>query len=201
MIRFCLSLAIKSPTSYDAFKNVLHLPSRRRVRDYKNVIRPQAGFSSQVIKEVISQTKKLSGIQRYIVLLFDEMKIQSNLVFDKTTNELIGFVDPNVQYANLDNIDQLATLVLGFYVKVLATELKVSLAYFATKGVTCYQIMPLFWKAVSLLKISCNLQVVATVSNGASFNRKFYKMHRGLQTNAIDDSVVYNLCMICLHQK
>ena len=77
MIRFCLSLAIKSPTAYDAFKNVLHLPSRRRLRDCKNVIRPQAGFSSQVIKELISQTKKLSGIQRYIVLLFDEMKQSS----------------------------------------------------------------------------------------------------------------------------
>ena len=194
MIRFCLALAIKSPAAYDGFKSVLHLPSRRRLRDYKNVIRPQAGFSSQVIQELISQTKKFSGIQRNIVLLFDEMKVQSNLVFDKTTNELIGFVDlgdPNVNYATLDNIDQLATHVLVFYVRGLATELKFSFAYFATTGVTSYQIMPLFWKAVSLLEISCNLQVVATVSDGASFNRKFYKMHRGLQTNAIDDSVVY----------
>lgn len=74
------------------FKNVLYLPSRRRLRDYKNVIRPQAGFSSQVIKELVSQTEKFSGIQRYTVLLFDEMKIQSNLVFDKATHELIGFV-------------------------------------------------------------------------------------------------------------
>lgn len=194
MIRFCLSLAIKSPAAYDGFKNVLQLPSRRRLRDYKNVIRPQVGFSSQVIKELISQTKKFSGIQRYIVLLFDEMKVQSNLVFDKTTNELIGFVDlgdPNVNYATLDSVDQLATHVLVFYVRGLATDLKFSFAYFATTGVTSYQIMPLFWKAVSLLEISCNLQVVATVSDGASFNRKFYKMHRGLQTNAIDDSVVY----------
>lgn len=155
MIRFCLSLAIKSPAAYDGFKNVLRLPSRRRLRDYKNVIRPQAGFSSQVIKELISQTKKFSGIQTYIVLLFDEMKVQSNLVFDKTTNELIGFVDlrdPNVNYATLDNIDQLATHVLVFYVRGLATELKFSLAYFATTGVTSYQIMPLFWKATSLLE-------------------------------------------------
>ena len=28
-----------------------------------------------------------------MVLSFDEMKVQSNLVFDKHTNELIGFVD------------------------------------------------------------------------------------------------------------
>ena len=43
-------------------------------------------------------------VQRYIVLLFDEMKIMSNLVFDKVTGELIGYVDlgdPNVNFATL----------------------------------------------------------------------------------------------------
>ena len=82
-------------------------------------------------------------------------------------------------------------MCLFFYVRGLATELKFCAAYFATTGVTSYQIMPLFWKVVSLLEICCSLQVVATVSNGASFNRKFYRMHRGLQRNAVDDSVVY----------
>ena len=139
-----------------------------------------------MITELKSQTKAFSGIQRYIVLLFDEMKIQSNLVFDKHTNELIGFV----------NIDELETHVLVFYVRGLATELKFCAAYFATTGDTSYQIisyqiMPLFWKVVSLLEICCSLQVVATVSDGASFNRKFYRMHRGLHRNAVDDSVVY----------
>ena len=152
-----------------------------------------------MITELKSQTKAFSGIQRYIVLLFDEMKIQSNLVFDKHTNELIGFVDlgnATVNYATLDNIDELETHVLVFYVRGLATELKFCAAYFATTGDTSYQIisyqiMPLFWKVVSLLEICCSLQEVATVSDGASFNRNFYRMHRGLHRNAVDDSVVY----------
>ena len=45
------------------------------------------------------------------------MKIQSNLVFDKHTNELIGIVDlgdATVNYATLDNIDELATHGLFF---------------------------------------------------------------------------------------
>lgn len=96
-----------------------------------------------------------------------------------------------VNYATLDNIDELATHVLVFYVRGLATEFKFCAASFATTGVTSFQIMPLFWKVVSLLEISCSLQVVATVSDGALFNRKFYRMHRGLQRNAADDSVVY----------
>ena len=195
MIRFCLSLAIKPPSAYDAFQNVPYLPSRRRPRDYENIIRPQAGFSPQVITELISQTKAFSGIQRYIVLLFDEIKIQSNLVFDKHTNELIGFVDlgdATVNYATLDNIEDLATHVLVFLCEGTSNTAKVFIvAYFATTGVTSYHIMPLFWKVVSLLELSCSLQVVATLSDGASFNRTFYRKHKGLQTNAVDDSVVY----------
>lgn len=127
-------------------------------------------------------------------MLFDEMKIQSNLVFDKHTNELIGIVDlgdATVNYATLDNIDELATHVLVFYVRGQEAELKFCAAYHATSGDTSYQIMPLFWKVVGLLKIYCSLQVVATVSDAASFNRKFYRMHRSLQRNAVDDSVVY----------
>lgn len=51
----------------------------------------------------MSLTSQHFDIQRYVALLFDEMKIQSNLVFDKQTNELIGFVDlgdPDVNYIN-----------------------------------------------------------------------------------------------------
>ena len=61
-----------------------------------------------------------------------------------------------------------------------ATDLKYSLAYFLTKDVTSYQIMPLFWKAVSVLELVCNLWVCAAVCDGASPNRRFYQLHAGL---------------------
>ena len=52
--------------------------------------------------------KKLnhSEIERYVTILFDEMKIQKNLVWDKHSGELIGFVDLgdiNVSFATLKN--------------------------------------------------------------------------------------------------
>lgn len=82
MIRFCLSIALKWPSAYEELGKVLKLPSRRRLRDYNNVIKPKTGFNKDVIKELISITKQYEGIQRYIALLFDETKIQCNLVFD-----------------------------------------------------------------------------------------------------------------------
>ncbi|CAB4007580.1 Hypothetical predicted protein [Paramuricea clavata] len=50
---------------------------------------------------------------------------------------------------------------------------KYALGYFLTKDVTSYQIMPLFWKVLSVLEMDCNLWVCAAVSDGASPNRLF----------------------------
>lgn len=41
-----------------------------------------------------SETSSYFDVQRYIVLLFDEMKVNANLVLDKATGELIGYHRP-----------------------------------------------------------------------------------------------------------
>ena len=56
----------------------------------------------------------------------DEMKIQSNLVFDKVSGELIGFIDlgdPMTNYATLQEEDTIASHALAFLVRGLATDL------------------------------------------------------------------------------
>ena len=81
-------------------------------------------------------------MQRYVVLLFDEMKIMANLVLDKVTGELIGFTDlgdPDLNYGSLEKVNELATHALAFLVRGVCTELKFCLAHFATTGVTAAQ--------------------------------------------------------------
>ena len=72
---------------------VLVLPSERVLRDYRNFFKPKPGFRKENIAKLSDDSNKLFDCQRYVVMSFDEMKIQTNLVFDKHTNELIGFVD------------------------------------------------------------------------------------------------------------
>ena len=93
IIRFCLSLAAKSPSCYEELRNsgVLTLPSQRCLRDYRNAIKPKRGFQKEVIDVLKEKTASYFDVQRYVVLMFDEMKVMANLVFDKTTGELIGF--------------------------------------------------------------------------------------------------------------
>lgn len=188
IIRFCLSLASKSASTYDELRssNVLTLPSRRTLRDYKNAVKPEAGFNPEVIQELIKVATPLKDHQRYVVLSFDEMKIKENLVYDKYTGQLTGYVDlgdPELNFSSFKHHNVLATHVLVFYIRGIASYLKFELGYFGTKDVTAHQIMLTFWRAVSILEDTCKLPVIAVVSDGASSNRAFYKMHNMMDGN------------------
>lgn len=73
-----------------------------------------------MIEELNVQSHCYFDVQRYVVLLFDEMKVESNLVFDKIKDELIGYVDlgdPDVNFATLKKADDLARHALVFMVR------------------------------------------------------------------------------------
>ena len=75
----------------------------------------------------------LKSFQRFVVLSFDEIKIQQNLVFDKHSGELIGYVDlrdPEKNFSTFDNDDDLVTNVMMHYVRGLVSDLKFALGYF-----------------------------------------------------------------------
>ena len=193
IIRFCLSLASKSPSCYEELRNsgVLVLPSQRQLKDYRNAIKPKRGFQKEVLDVFIAETKHYFDVQRYVVLLFDEMKVMANLVLDKTSGELIGFIDlgdPDLNFGVLEKVDALASHALAFLVRAICTELKFGLAHFANSGITAAQLMPIFWEAVCILETTCNLWVIAATSDGASPNRRFYRLHNDL--DGITDSDV-----------
>ena len=89
------------------------------------------------------------------------------------------------------DVNDLATHALVYYIQGIGSDLKFSLAYFTTKGVTAYQIIPTFWETVPLLELTCKLRAIATLSDGASPNRKFYRMHEQI-SNTDDSNGVYH---------
>ncbi len=95
LIRFFLALKTKSPGAYEELRQsgILVLPSQRILRDYKNAVKPKRGFNSDIISELKEITSNLFDIQRYVCVSSNAMKIQSGLVFDKNSGELIGYVD------------------------------------------------------------------------------------------------------------
>ena len=64
------------------------------------------------------------------------MKIQQNLVFDKHSGELIGYVDlgdPEKNFSTFDNEDDLATHVMVYYVRGLSIRQEICIRVFCHK--------------------------------------------------------------------
>ena len=169
------------------------LPSERVLRDYKNYFKPKAGINQENIEDLRGKTLNYSELQRYVAIVMDEMKVQSNLVFDKYSGDLIGFIDlgdPMTNFANLQEEDTLASHALAFLVRGMCADLRHVIAYFFTGNVTSFQLMPMFWKVVSTLELSLKLMVCAAVNDGASPNHKFFRLHAKLAVD-LECDVVY----------
>ena len=59
----------------------------------KIILDQQEGFNPEVINELAKEVVSFSEIERHVTILFHEMKIQENIVWDKHSEELIEFVD------------------------------------------------------------------------------------------------------------
>ena len=157
---------------------ILILPSRRGLRDYKNYIRPERGFNKN-INELKNNIKNFLNNEKFLVILMDQMKIQSNLVWDKHTGEPLGYVDSGdteLNYATMEKTDNIATHILAFLIRSIGNTFKFSLANFATSGVSASEMFSLLWKAISIWELN-SLKVLAVTCDGASPNRKLFKIH------------------------
>ena len=102
MIRLCLSLYCRSPSTYHQLgaSAMLKLPSGRLLRMYKNNVRPESGLNEAIFRWMLAEaeTRRLSPTDRQGGLLIDEMSIQPDLqmVRDGDGFQLVGFTaEPN----------------------------------------------------------------------------------------------------------
>ena len=67
---------------------LIALPSERTLSDYTHWLRAGVGFIPEVDVQLV---KEATEKDRFVVLVWDEMKIKEDLVFDKHSYILIGF--------------------------------------------------------------------------------------------------------------
>jgi len=188
IIKWCLYLKSKSSTTYDTLRNsgFIQLPSERTLFDYTNLTTKGTGFQIDVVEALMDETSNNKGHQRIVGLLQDEIRIKSDLVYDRHSGELIGFIDLGdvgndllqIQQVKKKESKSLARYVLVLMVRGISTNLKFPLAHFSTNGVTSDQLFSILWQGVEILECDVGLEVLFITSDGASPNRRFIHLHK-----------------------
>ncbi len=78
-----------------------------------------------MIEALANTVKPYKPFERYVSIIFDEMKVQSGLVWDKHSRELIGYTDlgdPDINYATLNAQDHLTSHALVFMVRGVCSK-------------------------------------------------------------------------------
>ena len=137
-----------------------------------------------------SKCEELSDGKRYVTILLDEMKVKEDIVYDKTTGDVIGFCnlgkinDELLRYKHANDSHHVAKQILAIMVRGLFFKFDFPLAHFSTEGVTGDILYPIVWEGIRLIE-SAGLKVIAITADGASPNRKFFRIHGSSKNNTV----------------
>ena len=191
MIKWCIALHSKSASAYRLIKSsgALVLPHEQTLRKYTQYTSPSRGVNASVIKRIKDDLKfeTLKDFQKNVTLVYDEMRIKDGLIYNRSSGKLIGFVDHddiNEEINNIvenskngENTPALATHMLALMIRGIFTPLSEVFAHYPCQGFTSYQLYWTIWRAVGVLE-KARFKVRAFCSDGASPNRKFYRLHQ-----------------------
>ena len=125
--------------------------------DYTHFIKSKSGFQMEVEDQLLveSDMENIPEWKKFIVILMDEMKIKENLVYDKHSAEVIGFVDLGNFNEELAELEQLcssdlelhrpvATHILALMVRGLFMDINFPYAHFPEEAKPCYKTANLY---------------------------------------------------------
>ncbi|CAC5368332.1 THAP9 [Mytilus coruscus] len=137
------------------------LPSSRTLFDYSHYTKSDNGFLPDVVKELKNEASKremystVDPWKNYVGLLFDEIKVKSDLVYDKHSGELIG-------YCNLDKVGNQIMNFERIMKDTSTTETDADIAKYML---------------VLMRTGFAQLKVLFLTWDGASANRKFFNIY------------------------
>ena len=198
MIKWCLLLRHQSSNAYEMLrKSGIQLPSQRTLRDYTHYYASSVGFSTELDLQLMDDVKfeLLSGYQKFICVIGDEMHVKDNLVYNKFSGELTGFIDlddishhllqleEQLEGSESDASPSLATTVFVFMVRGLFSRIQFPYATFAAKSVSADQLLPLYMEALFRLE-RCGFRVIGITLDGYSANRRLMNLLSDSETDS-----------------
>ena len=167
------------------------LLSERSLRDYTHWCNINSGVQTPFINQETIKDEGINGSRKKFCLLMDEMKIKGGLAFSKSSGKLVGFSDLGTINSEMDDLcsylsgDQhvsrsaeLASHMLVFMVRPLfRPSWCFTVATYSSSNITGDRLYPIVWKVIETLELNF-LPIVSVTSDGASPNRRFYKLRK-----------------------
>ena len=143
-------------------------------QDYTHYVDNKSGFSVDVDKMLIKASKANSCPEREkcVLLLLDEMHIRQQLVFDKHSGSIIGYVNISEIVNHLAEFEErvsndtpspkIAKTMTVFMVQGLFSSLQFPYPHFPGTDVSGEMLYDPFWEAVRRIE-NCGLKVCHTI--------------------------------------
>ena len=208
LIKWCLNLKMVSGKAYNTVRNVLKLPCLTTLRDYTHWTAPESGITLPSLHQLLNEIKmeERQPHQKYIAIVHDEMKIKSELVYQKSTGRLVGFVNLGQFQDKLRSFQNeinnrsapehnIAKHMFVIMVRGLFWNFTYPLAYFPTANTTADEIFSLVWESIAVLELA-GFKVVAVSCDGAATNRTFCDLHGAKPTPLTSNEPVFKAPMV-----
>ena len=163
-IKWSLYLKHLSGKAYELLRKsgCIKLPSQSTLRDYTHHIPATIGFSAENDQHLVDTAFLSQETNKYVLLVMDEMHVKHDLVYDKHSGSLIGFVDlgsTNNQILEFEKAlaaettdRALAKTMLVFMVRGLLYKFNYPYVQFACSDISGSQMFDPMWEAVSRLE-------------------------------------------------
>ena len=206
MIRWALNIRLRSAGAYHDMRTAgfITLPSERTLRDYTHVFENRVGFQFEVNDLLAAEAKSNAAGHKHVVLIFDEMKVKEDLVYNKHSVRVVGFTSLTNVEDRLQKLERrcgsrpdVARYILVVMIRGLTSSLRFPYAHFATVGATSEILSSVIWEAVRQVEM-VGLKVIGITADGAASNRKFFRNfcdtpggHKGVNPYSADGQPIY----------
>ena len=150
--KWCLYLRHVSGRGYEILRSsgCLRLPSQRTLRDYTHYTKTSVGFCDDIDCQLAHavDVEHCPEREKYVAIVFDEMYIKEDLVYNKHTNALIGFAnlgevndhllafEESLKGSSSEDVAPLAKTMMVMMVRCLLSGLEFPYVQFPCKRVT-----------------------------------------------------------------
>jgi len=168
------SIFRRNVSVYKFLCTLLTLPSPETLQKLTSEIVMEPGFHQTVFRTLEKRAARWSAKNRTCVLMFDEVAILKGIYVNSAGGYLDGFED----YGHLGRTSSIATHSLVFMIRGVNLNWKIPIGYFFTHNSVPSEVLKqLLIDAIKMCK-SIGLNVVATLSDQGSTNRKASSMLR-----------------------